>query len=342
MKAWLQNLRDGGLRGFLRTSGKTLLIVGFGVVVFVVALLLTFPYDRAADFIEATARKQGYDLEIGELGPIFGVGVEIDNVELTTIPRHVDEKPLMVKVDTARINTSLLAAALGEQVVHVVAGAFGGEVDVDIEASKSRGAAVVSMREVRVARLPGVREKLGLPIQGTLDLDVDLAADGMQLDQANGTVLLSCEGCVVGNNKAKFSVPGNPMLESGIVVPRIELGALRGKVVFDRGVGVLQGVRSRSPDMQLEVEGQIRLGEPLNRSTVDLYVRFSLSEALVASQDTIGLALQFAAEGKQDDGFYGVHLTGPVSRLRPPKWAKERPALPPARPARAPRPGERR
>jgi hypothetical protein len=104
-----------------------------------------------------------------------------------------------------------------------------------------------------------------------------------------------------------------------------------GRVAIDKGVGRLQGVQAKSPDVEVYLEGEIKLNQPLSSSSVDLYLRFKLSDALLKSSEKLRTIMQFAGSaGKRPDGFYGVRLSGPVQHLGTPVWTKTSPFGAPA------------
>ena len=56
---------------------------GFGLLVFVVALYVWFPYDRAKEVAVSLAAAQNLDVEIESAGPAWGVGIADDPLCIT-------------------------------------------------------------------------------------------------------------------------------------------------------------------------------------------------------------------------------------------------------------------
>lgn len=324
-----------------RLGGRTL----FGVVVFAVAFVLSFPFDRLKDLAIAMASTQNLDVEIGTLGPALGVGVSLADVRVQTRPTD-GKKPTRIVITSAQGTYSLFYRLLGRNVVSVSAETLGGEINVDVDQGKARDLVNIKTQRISMAELPGVKEAINLPLAGNLDLSVDLSLPQRKAAQTEGSVSWTCASCVVGDGKEKLKVPGNPLLAEGITIPRIRLGDLVGKVSFEKGHGKLQGVQAKSPDGELYLEGELRLADPIQSSSVDLYVRFKFSDALLKSSDKLKLLLQFAeSAGKRPDGTFGFRMQGSFARLGSVQWMKTSPfsggAVPAPRPtgARAPGPG---
>ena len=71
----------------LRQLRKIGLFAGFGLLVFIVALYLSFPYDRAKDAaIRLASKNLDLDVEIGSAGPAFGLAVMFRDIRVRTRP----------------------------------------------------------------------------------------------------------------------------------------------------------------------------------------------------------------------------------------------------------------
>lgn len=315
----------GKVLGRVRRLRGFALPIAFGFVVYLVSLVLFFPYGRIKEQVVAMLAMQNLDAEIEEAGPTLGVGVSLSNIKIATRPTD-GSKPSRFTIDSARVTMSPLASLRGEEAYDLSADAFGGKLDVSYEAAPKRSAMTVAAKEIAMAELPGVREAINLPLAGTLELGIDLDLPTNRYGEAGGEIHWSCAKCAIGDGKSKLKIASNPLLAEGISVPRIDLGQLEGRVVVTKGVGRLQGVHAKGADAEIFVEGEVRLSDPPAMSYLDAYVRFKLSDALQKKDDKIQLLLQLAeGSGKRSDGFYGFRLTGPLSRLRPPEWSKTAP-----------------
>lgn len=313
---------------WLARSGTVGIMVLFGGFIYSVSLLFVFPFERVGEFIEATMSNMGYDVEVGATRSVFGIGVKLQDVRVATRPTD-GSKPSHFVIDNARITTSPLKNLMGGLAYNIKAEVFGGDIAIDIEADEKQGEGTVAVNEVNLADLPGVKESIGLPLAGTVSSEVQLLLPKLRAAQADGRLEITCSECSVGDGKAKLRVASNPMLSEGLTMPKLRLGDLKGTIVFEKGNGQIESLRSKSPDIELDIDGTIRLADPVDLSQLDLYVKFKLSDKLVKSSDKFELLLQFAeTQGKRSDGFFGFRLQGSPRRLRDPQWMKTSPFPP--------------
>jgi type II secretion system protein N len=327
------------LRRLRRAAAST----GFGLLVFVVALYVWFPYDRAKELAINVAAGQGLDLEIESVGPAFGIGLTFTNIHGKTRP--TTGKSTRFSIESASVKRSLFSTLFfwSTPTYLVSLDAFGGHIDLSQSGSLGKKAPFrveVSVRDVKLSDVPGIRESLNLPVTGTLGLEVDLATPTGKLATSKGALSFSCAACVLGDGKTPLKVEGNPFLGGGLTLPKVRVGDLRGEVAVENGTGKLKNVEAKSPDVELALEGDVQLRDPVGGSLVNAYLRFKLSDAFLKSAGTLQTLLQMAAAGgRRPDGGYGLRVGGrflglttslsPTSQLGGP--------APPTRPS--PRPG---
>jgi type II secretion system protein N len=321
----------------LARSGTVGLMLLFGGVIYSGSLLIVFPFERVGEFVEATMSTMGYDVDVGAAKPMLGIGVKLEDVRVANRPTD-GTKPSHFVIDTARITTKPWKNLLGGLAYAIKADAFGGDLSVAVEADKNKGEGKASINDINLADLPGIKESIGLPLAGTISAQIQLLLPKLHAAEADGRIEITCTDCSVGDGKAKLKVPNNPLLAEGLTMPKLRFGDLDGTIVFDKGNGQIEGLHSKSPDIELDVDGTIRLADPIEMSQVDLYVKFKLSDKLVKSSDKFELLLQFAeGQGKRNDGFFGFRMQGAVRRLRDPQWMKDSP-FPPKSQRRAAKP----
>ena len=143
----------------------------------------------------------------------------------------------------------------------------------------------------------------------------------LDYNKATGLIEIRVENGVLGDGKAKLAVPGDPFLSQGLTFPKLSLGNVTGRVVFDRGRATLSDVRSQSSDAEISLEGYVELRDPIQLSELRLYLRFRPSPALIKREPTMEILTNAMAVGKRSDGSLGFSLTGTVAapRSRPSK-----------------------
>jgi type II secretion system protein N len=286
---------------------------GAFLLVFVIALYIWFPYDRAKEVAINAASAQGYDVEIESAGPTWGVGVSFSNIHVKTRP--TTGKPTRFSIEKASVTTSILGAIFSPTPpVTITLTAFGGRIELFQSGAPGKKGPFhleVTARDVDLTELPGVRETINMPLSGKLRLDLDLASATGKYANAKGSISFLCEGCVAGDGKSPLKIEGNPFLGGGLTLPKVRIGDLRGEIPVDNGAAKLKGIESKSPDGEISLEGDVALRDPLPNSVLNAYLRFKLSDAFLKSASTVQTILQMAgAAGRRPDGSYGVRITG--------------------------------
>jgi type II secretion system protein N len=306
-----------------RKLRKVGLHAGVGFVVFLIAFYASLPYDRFKDQVVALASQRNMDVEIGSAGPTLGIGIAFGDIRIATRPTD-GSKPTRLRIESAKIGVSPLARLSGQDAASVSAEALSGDIGIDYRGNRARAQVRVKARELAMAELPGVKDAINLPLAGKLDLNLNLTVTPNRVTDTNGSLGWTCAGCAIGDGKAKLRIAGNPMLAEGLSLPQVRLGDFTGKVVIEKGMARLQTVQARSLDGEIYIEGEIRLVDPFPQSLADLYVRFKATDAFIKKSDKLQLLMQLADAGKRSDGYYGVRLTGALSRLSS-TWSKTSP-----------------
>jgi type II secretion system protein N len=320
----------------LRRLGKIGAIAGFGLFIFTIIFYVSLPYTRFKDLIASKVATFGYDMEVKHAGPSFGLGMSLREVTLVSPPSGTG-KPTRILIDKATLSWSLLSYLFGTNAYNVSAAVFAGDIDVNAKIGKNDTAVRARATEIDLAEIPWVKNAINLPLAGKLDLKVDVGLPKQRLSEAKGTLTWTCTACAVGDGKAKLTIASNPMLAEGLGLPKIRLGDFSGKVAIDKGVGRLQNIQLKSQDLEVSVEGEIHLAQPIATSRVDLYVRFKLSDNLLRSSEKLRTIMDFTAQlGKRPDGFLGFRATGTFQNMSNVQWLKTSPfasTQAPAKPA---------
>jgi type II secretion system protein N len=317
----------------MRRFGKAGMMAGFGFLVFAIVFYVTLPYVRFKDQLAGWVASAGYDLEAKQAGPSLGGGMTLKEVTLVS-PATATSKATRILIDKATLSVSLLSRIFGTQAYGVSADVFGGDIDATFKTSKADASVKAHVDEIDLAEIPWVKNATNLPLAGKFDLKVDLELPKQRPSEAKGTLSWTCTSCALGDGKAKLIIASNPLLAEGLGLPKIRLGDFAGKIVIDKGVGRLQNVQIKSQDIELSVEGEIHLAQPLAASHVDLYLRFKLSDSLLRSSEKLRTIMDFTAQlGKRPDGFLGFRATGTFENMSSVQWSKTSPFGSPAAPA---------
>lgn len=145
----------------------------------------------------------------------------------------------------------------------------------------------------------------GIELKGVIrKLAVDLTMAGQKLARADGDIQMSGSGFQV--DPAAFQIP--------MALPILNLGAaeIQGKLTNGRLQFQKAQVGGPGSDLELRLEGEVQLADPLPYSRMNLRLRLKFSEKLKKAVPTLEGMLGMVA-AKRPDGFYGAKLSGTLA-----------------------------
>ena len=298
----------------------------------------------------------GMDVAIGELDlHILPIGASVCDIILR--PRSkpgVSEgdgekaakpKPMFIDDVTVHLPMSMLLGA--ELALNLDVQALGGTLGAFGAVSAESGAVVrADLSRLGLTRAPILAQYLPLPVVGVLSGLIDVkvpprkptviggreppkrpgnAPPPLDYGKATGLIEVKLAQGVIGDGKAKLTVPGDPFLSQGLTFPRLSLGDFTGRVVIDRGRATLADVHTKSEDAEIWIEGYVDLRDPIQTSEMRLYLRFQPSQTLIKREPTIEILNNAMSAGKRGDGSLGFAITGTFAspRSRPSKEPPE-------------------
>ncbi len=300
-------------RGLLAVAGGL-----WFTVTFAASLWLTFPSERAAQFVQWKVEEQGqYLLQVEEVSP-YWLGARLDGVSLYTVKksRRAEQKPktnLMFSADSVRARVGLwsllnLGVLGGNGTIKGSISRQGG--DFDIQATVSRLDEGVQVRALRV-----IGE--GMPISavpmpdakligtGGLDLDIDLEADE-GFSKSEGKISVVGKDVVITSVEAA-ALEGFPLGPLNISNVDLQLDVKSGKAKVGRGQIV-------SDMVTVDVEGEVILNDNLSESRLRL-------KFIVTLGDTAAMLKGFLKDAEHSDGKFHYALSGSFEK---PKFKAER------------------
>jgi type II secretion system protein N len=307
----------------LRWVGQPLL----AIVAFVFALGWTFPYERLGDrVIDLLAAK--YDVTIADVhGTFLPGGVVFESVVLKTRPTQPDEKPLALVFREVELDIGLLPLLIGHKNVDLVATMGSGSIEGTIGLSSGALEAKLETEGLPLADLPGANAAIGLPMAGSLDLDLEIRLPEHKWKNAEGSIKLACNGCSIGDGKAKLKPMkpaegagrrrANAFASEGITFPRLDLGETHASISIDKGIGKIEEFAARSKDGWLKIDGRIEFKDPFGQSLMPGCMTFQLSDELRKREPNFSnIELMLPQKARKDDGSFAIPTKGKLSELR--------------------------
>ncbi len=311
-----------------RSTVTLLRIVGYialGLVSFVMALQLTFPYSRVKDrIVEAMSAK--YDVTIGDVERGLMPGKMIlNNLSIKTRPTQPNQLPTLFYVKQLSVDLGVLALIRKTIVVDVEAQIGTGVLEGTIEANKDRVQFAFSSASLPGANLP-LKEFIGLPVIGKIALDIDfdlrLVRNKVDWTKALGTLVIECpQGCTVGDGKTKIrpavTRPNQQeFVKDGIEFNKLQLDKFLARLEIKKGTAKLTKFEVPSKDGEVHLDFEAQLEPILNDSQVTGCLRFNGSKDLEQRDYRTAMQLRTLGAPLGPDDLFHIRLSGPLRQVK--------------------------
>jgi len=312
---------------------KVLRFLGFavlGVVAFVFAFQLTFPFDRVKDrAVEMLADK--YEVSIGDVERGIMPGrLYAKAVALRTRPTKADEVATTFYIEQLQIDLGLFALLRGTIAVKLDAKIGPGHIKGSLALSSDGTAIAFTGNDLPSASLP-MREVVGLPMSGKLQFafDLDLPNEKTKAGKVapnwvkaeGGAELICPSGCTVGDGKSKLrpkltNQRNQAFAEGGIEFGKLNIDTLTAKLEFKTGKMEITKFETKSPDGELHVDFAMALNQDINQSQVTGCLRFRGSDALLKREPKTHAAISTTGAPLGPDNLFHIKLDGPLREVR--------------------------
>lgn len=261
----------------------------------------TFPWDAAKDRIFSMVKSSsGVTLEAESLEPSWITGIEATKLKIT--PRRATESFELERL-TAR--AKLLSFLTGKRGFTASAPIAMGEVDADVEMADATLKIGTEVHGVQLELVSALKDA-GYPLQGTLTLDADLLLGLKDPKLSNGKIKLKIAGLALpgGTKLGMVSLPA----DHGVTIGDVDL-----EIPVVDGTAQFKGTKIQGTDVDVTVDGDIDLMNPMSRSKLNLSVAAKPKAALL---DFIGPLLNMYKRYQSKDGFYNFVVSGSVDNPR--------------------------
>jgi len=286
-----------------------------------VGLYVTFPYDLVKGRLQQLMDARNLYVRMSSLGPGLS-GITARDVQISPKLLGVTDKP----APTFKLKSVAVRPTLFPPGLQVKAETLGGVVRAQVGAMGLTEPLKVQL-ELDGLSLedPDLKEYTGAQLAGRVVGKVDLslprlplpkgAPPGAQaeadLSQASGVVDVKVAGLQVNGGSITLPMYGE---STPVDLPKIVAGDTDVKINFDRGMGKVDSFRAKGEDLELVVEGTLKLGKKLELSEPNLDLRIKAEPEFVKRLGMLGAALSILGPDKKDPQFRAGKLTGLLSR----------------------------
>jgi type II secretion system protein N len=292
-----------------------------GVITFIFAFHYTFPYARLKDKIEgALSTKYDVNIKKARAGVIPGHMI-LEDITLSTRPEREGEKVTTLEIEEVDVSIGIFAALGGDTAIDFDAVIGAGSLSGSFRQSGKAMTVDLHTEGLPLETVPGIGMVAGgAPLKGAMDIDAKINLPKGKWREAQGSLALSCSGCVMGDGvtamRPTAAKARNAFSDAGFTLPPTRLGKVTGKIQIKKGILCIDQFESNSPDGELFIEGGIKLDDPFARSNAQLYARFKVSDEYKRKNEKMGAAMAGIPQtARRPDGYVGYFSREPVGGL---------------------------
>lgn len=289
-------------------SRKTLRIVGWVLYTLFCLILFTIiklPEDRIKSYVESMISSQlnpkgiRFTANENHLSFFFGLSYTMKGVTLTFPPPTPP-----TKIDEIQVSPSLLSLILGRIGGSVSIEQGDGVLKSSFSIKDTKGSLSFKAKKLDLGKLGLVPLLAGIQASGILEGNGSLTGDFASPTTLEGDISLQLNKIQIDQQSVY-----------GFTIPKLTVSEGTSEIEVSKSKATIKTLRLGKPglasdDIQGNLTGDIILAKDWERSTVNLKIRFSLSESFMKSFVLLDAIL---SAGKQADGSYGFTLTGPLT-----------------------------
>jgi type II secretion system protein N len=235
----------------------------YAVVVMLLILYITFPYERLGQRMAERISQGDLQLAIARLGPTFPPGVQLQQLRL--LPKALNPPIALVQMDTLRMHPNLLTVFSKAMDIRLDAALYSGHMHGNVQTTLLNSTAPWDIKthfsDVHMEQHPWLQKDGQAFLRGRLggDLSLTVTSEGT-LQQ--GTLNLRLEPAIlIGNQDGLIPLPRDVTCETVQSQLRLTAGQLQ-----------IDSFTCRGDDLMIQVKGMVRWQQPLAASALDLKI----------------------------------------------------------------------
>lgn len=244
--------------------------------------------------------------------------MDMDNVRIQW-PGTKKEPPMSFNIDRFKGRIGIMALLSGGKSLGTDIKLYDGTMTTHSKINKQQSLTQLDINaaKVNLGKIDFIQSLLGAPLQGILDLTVDLNAQTQLSKDGAGIINLSINNTIFG--PGNMNLPAGSMVPS-LTVPQVSLGVITANFTLDKGLLESKTFTLSGGDFEAELQLTVTLGRipPLSRLNGKGW--FSLKKEFINSNETIKMLFDLIPElraAKNTNGKVGFSLGGTLGRPMP-------------------------
>ena len=195
---------------------------------------------------------------------------------------------------------------------------YGGDLDATANLKKNILTELsLTGNNINLGQMAFLESMLGAPLQGLLNMSVDVNAKTDMSKDGTGYIRLNLEN--IGFGPGVINLPAGGFVSS-LTVPSINLGKMVVDLALDKGQIESKTITLAGGDVEADLKVNIALGKNAALSKLDGTGWFSIKREFINSNDTLKMLFDLIPElraGLQGDGKIGLSIKGTLARPQP-------------------------
>jgi type II secretion system protein N len=299
----------------LRIAGYIFL----GILTFVYALHLTFPYGRVKDrMVESLSSK--YVVTVADVERSMVPGrFRLKGVTLTSRPSVEGQPVTTMFFKSVEVDVAFMPLLSGKAEIGLDIATGSGGMTGTVKMSKTSLDVDFRLKRMPLSTIPGIADAVGLPLGGLGDGRITLSLPKNDWSKAKGKVELSCTvGCTVGDGVARVYPKAKReadalMVKDGFPVETVTISKFVLGISIAKGVAKQDKFEFTSPDGEIAIDFDIKLAKKMNDSTITGCIRYKCAGAYLSKSPA---ACELGSPAVDSEGFRNIKLTGKLGTMR--------------------------
>ena len=228
------------------------------------------------------------------------------------------EGPMPIYVERLTASVSPLSLMKGIIDGELDAELLGGTLNASLHKGSSEMTVKGTWSGLAVDQITTLRKKLGLPIagsiEGEIDLEVPIDEAKLKLSKTTGHLDARIVNALMGPGQIATEKMG--MLD----VPKVRMSEFGGRLAFASRKATFENFVITGKDLEGDVQGYIQLADDIKRWGPRAHLQFKFSEAFLTKNDDVKTAFSGFPQLRRAtnrEGQTGVQLTGTFKDLKP-------------------------